>query len=474
MTVLPSKARPKATMKSALLVAILLAGLLHAVTPAQQPPPDALKFFKNYFVTGDYAVGGVGLRGRGVNGIATGAIHIADDTVPPNADILAAFLYWQVVSTSALGADSGSLPVKFNGYALKSQDANSQDAPFGKLLGLGGTPPCWSSGGTTGGSGGNKLTYTYRADVLRFLDLDDEPTSPGYGKYIVHKDYEVQLPDSGSGNALPIALGASLVVVYRTEGIGTPLSAIVIYDGGYTLNNTNPTMSQRIQGFYQPSATPHAKITHIVGSGQANKSETLLFNGATLGSSPFSASAGESWDNPTFPNPSYSTPLDLAPPPGTDVGTLTTSVSASTDCLTWGAVVFKTEVKDTDNDGLLDVWEDSTSPILDPNGQPLPILRWPDGPSGAGASSTAKDLFVEIGYMKTDADTSYGGVVKPAHTHLPTPEALKLMGDAFRDAPTPINVHFDIWNSRPWLGSPGAGLSVPCSERLRAWRRGDF
>ncbi|MGE5200198.1 MAG: PxKF domain-containing protein, partial [Rhodospirillaceae bacterium] len=38
-----------------------------------------------------------------------------------------------------------------------------------------------------------------------------------------------------------------------------------------------------------------------------------------------------------------------------------------------------------------------------------------------------------------------GGGVKPAHTHLPAPEALKLMGDAFAGAPTGrVNVHFDV------------------------------
>ena len=53
--------------------------------------PNGLNFFKNYFVTGDYTVAGVGLRGTGVNGIASGNIHFTGATaVPPNADILAA------------------------------------------------------------------------------------------------------------------------------------------------------------------------------------------------------------------------------------------------------------------------------------------------------------------------------------------------------------------------------------------------
>src|SRR6185295_18794864 len=63
---------------------------------------DALQLFKNYFITGDYAVGGIGLRGQGVRpsaslqGIlgattqnyATGTIHLSK-AVPANSDIVA-------------------------------------------------------------------------------------------------------------------------------------------------------------------------------------------------------------------------------------------------------------------------------------------------------------------------------------------------------------------------------------------------
>ena len=37
---------------------------------------------------------------------------------------------------------------------------------------------------------------------------------------------------------------------------------------------------------------------------------------------------------------------------------MATQVNQSTDCLTWGAVIVKTEVQDQDGDGLLDVWEE--------------------------------------------------------------------------------------------------------------------
>src|SRR5205809_4798846 len=70
-----------------------------------------LHYFKNYFITGDYVAAGIGLRGKGVNGIATGTINmnavpcarLVDGTVGTSgcgvagtvpSDIVAAFLYW--------------------------------------------------------------------------------------------------------------------------------------------------------------------------------------------------------------------------------------------------------------------------------------------------------------------------------------------------------------------------------------------
>src|SRR5262245_35623527 len=84
---------------------IIVAIALVFLQPVAHAQTDPLSFFKNYFITGDYAVGGVGLRGlggaSGVQGIARGAISISG--VPAKADIVAAFLYWRVVSKSTLG-----------------------------------------------------------------------------------------------------------------------------------------------------------------------------------------------------------------------------------------------------------------------------------------------------------------------------------------------------------------------------------
>ncbi len=378
-------------------------------------PGDALGFFKNYFITGDYVVGGVGVNGNGQGTIAV-------EGVPPDADLAAAYLYWQVVDKNNRGAEAGGLGVTFRGHQLSNTDGS-----FGKLLAAG-TAACTSGGGGASGSG---TTYTYRADVLRFFDVD-----PATGKLAANGLHAVRLPN---GQGLD-ALGASLVVVYRDSS--APLSAVVFYDGAYTMSATDQVgMRQTIDGFYDAGTA--AKITHVVGGGQSNTSEVLQYNGATIptstSSNPFASARSAQWDNPTF---------EVTADP--TLTAVTTSVDqgvggfSSWGCLTWAAVVYRTTVKDFDGDGLLDRWEASESPILDPNGQALPNLK------AMGALPNRKDLFIEIGYLRTGAtdaalsDYSYGGVSRLAHSHLPTLEALQMMGDAFRTAPTPIAVHFDV------------------------------
>ncbi len=289
-------------MKRALLLVILPALLLQQSVPSSAQAPDALGFFKNYFITGDYVVGGVGLRGQGVNGIATGSIVIQG--VPQGADVLAAFLYWQVVTKGDASGDSGSIGATFRGYPLSAAGAE----PFAKVLGSG-TPPCWSSGGGTGSSGGTNETRTYRADGLRYFDID-----PATGKYRINGTHEVQLPD-GNGT---IALGASAVVIYRDPNPAAPLKAIVIYDGAYTMDQTTEGMSQRIRGFYDGGST--AKLTHIVGSGQANKSENLRVNGTKVATNPFAAVQGLNWDNYTFDLTAVEVPEPPHPDGSHDLG----------------------------------------------------------------------------------------------------------------------------------------------------------
>ena len=95
---------------------------------------DALQYSKNYFVTGDYAVAGVGLRGTGTAGaggsFATGVINLSG--VPAGADIVAAFLYWQTLET---GTNATAAKGFFDGKAI-----------VGAVRGKANNPACASNG----------------------------------------------------------------------------------------------------------------------------------------------------------------------------------------------------------------------------------------------------------------------------------------------------------------------------------------
>src|SRR5437870_8975122 len=92
--------------------------MLFAQSGGHAQAADALNFFKNYFITGDYVVGGVGLRGTGVNGFATGTINMTNAAVPQGAEVLGAFLYWETVeTTNLLGA--GAKGAQFNDFDIE-------------------------------------------------------------------------------------------------------------------------------------------------------------------------------------------------------------------------------------------------------------------------------------------------------------------------------------------------------------------
>jgi hypothetical protein len=370
--------------------------------------PDTLVFFKNYFVTGDYVVGGVGLRGRGdATGWATGQITIAG--IPANSVVVAAFLYWEAIEAT-------DTPSTANGYF--------QGYPILGTLPANGiaTPPCWSRGGGTGTSNGAKHLRVYRADVAPYLVIN--------GQYQTNGNYSVKLQDSGSNGAgTPLTEGATLVVVYRN--LSAPLRSVVFYDGSWTMNNSTQYMSQDIKWFYQAAPSATGKLTHIVGDGQTNFGEYVrYFSGPTstyitLPSpnplySAFYGSLGGSWDNPTF-----TVPVDDN---ADRVATWVVPNASSFDCLSWGALVFSTPVKDQDGDGLLDIWEDKHGYADSKDGS------WVALP---GASKTVRDLFVQVDYLKnTDTSTA------PVHSHLPKQTALDAIGSAF--AKNNIVVHFDV------------------------------
>jgi hypothetical protein len=417
---------------------------------AQALPGDALPFSKNYLITGNYVVGGVTMRPQsGGNGFVTDTIPMTG--VPANADILAAFLYWETIWTDV----SQTTGAQFRGSPVTAVKKSS-------IVLNPNTAPCWSSGG---GSGAPYTLTEFRADVLRLLPVQLDANNKPTGRRLVN-DVDLQkygfplntvtLPSAGTGNQVPQSGGAALFVVYRDPT--QPLTNIAVYDG-VSLQAPGAATNQAIRGFLQSSTSHTAKMTQIVGLGAKNKTTQLYFNGTLIATDPFVGPSSSAVRALAFPTYNVTSLM-----PGNDnhdgYGEIaTTSVThgktTAYDCLTWAAIIFSTTVPDRDGDGLVDRLEDSSTDGAgnqwkDASGQPLPDLH------AMGASSAHKDLFVEIAAMVASPGTSYGVgaaqvVDAVGHNHTPTPGALKMVGDAYSnaqvvnpDGTTGIRVHFDV------------------------------
>ena len=436
--------------------AVFLAGLAVLFSPAASAQSDSLSFFKNYFVTGDYAVAGVGLKGTGVNGFATGSITM--NSVPANADVIAAYLYWGTEETSAT-------PSAVNGYF--------RDKPIvGVVVGNSNNAACWSSGGTTGTMKASGRVY--RADVLRHLPADKVKNIR-----IANGTHTVKLPDSGgngNGNVL-YTDGASLVVVYREVTAGQPglrpLRAVVIYDGAFTLAKDTPTMFQKVAGFYQAQASSAARITHIVANGQPGTSSPLMVGASTLSTTPFIGAQGARWDNKSFP-------ITL----GDDASSFTTTVTAGNNqvCLSWSAVVASMIVKDADKDGLLDTWEQKgLSAIPATSTQPASFGNCTTDPGNCvdlqamGALPNRKDIFAEVDWLSHP-----GAPGVAAHEHKPNAGAMLMVANAFQSQG--IALHLDLGPGAEYASIPNkvpatlsrGGLITDVTEMNLACRDGQF
>jgi hypothetical protein len=431
--------RHTSRFRFALLVAlcIVLAAQYGARAAAQ--PTDGLKFFDNFFVTGDYVVGGVGLWNNGA-----GQINVSG--APENADALAAFLYWQVVTSADPTVVDVNAGATFNGTPL-NVPLGVQLKPTTRGVTVG-TNACLLNGGSS------KKVHTFRADVLSLLDSDAN------GRRVINHAYPVDLPDSSDFRTL----GASLVVIYRNPDPAASLNSIVIYDGTF-VKQQSATFAQRIEGFYDP-ASVQGKVTYIAGSAQGNLRERLS-GPFTQQTNAFAATSGNAWDNVTLTTNSLAgaTYFD------TQIAPYTTGIlgSLQNDCVAVGSVIFRSAVNDADLDGLLDRWESSTnaSPIYDPRGVALPPL------ADMGALPGRKDIFIEVGAMQAAAGTTYGSTEFPlsktvesvtdafGHIHMPTPVALKDLGDTF--LAKNILLHFDVGDPATYhsLVSPGLPLGEP-------------
>jgi hypothetical protein len=400
---------------------------------------DALKFFNNWFITGDYAVAGTGLsatQGVGtiqmsgvpcVNGIGPSAT-VVPGALPGPCSVagavpaypIAAFLYWQTVENTAspVGAQG-----TFNSFAMN-----------GTLVGSDSSSACWIS------SAPQQTLRVYRADVLRFLPLG--AAAPHV--QLANGTHRVAL---GSAAGVLATEGASLVVIYRIIAPGNPLIAplrsVVIYDGEYTVRNGANPMNQTILGFYQASSTnPAATMTHIVGNGQPNSRVNLTLNGGTpqtitLDQS-FTGAQGASWDNLS---------LNFALAPNASSASTQAVKNSNSDCLSWGTVVTAANVQDTDHDGLLDIWETKG---LHRNIQASPATfggcsDYPNEPCvnlpAMGAVNGKQDIFIQIDWMHS-----------LDHSHVPKQSALDAVAKTF--AAHNIALHFDVGPNYQGLGLP--------------------
>src|SRR6266566_1606597 len=436
----------------------------------------------NYFVTGDYVVGGDVFDGKIVNGLATGTITIPDPlqststSVPAGAEIVAAFLYWETVESTNAGAITGQVG-SFNGSTIT-----------GVVLGNPKAPTSWSAGGCSGNAQGSKTMRAYRADVRPLLPVDAN------GNIQANGAFKVGLQDSGSnGNGVPISLGGSLVIIYRVLSPAVPLKSIVLYDGAAAPGNASSTITQPIVGFYQvglptppapPSLSPITEMTQIVGNGQSKKGESVLLNGTPLPNlyptvstiAAFPGIYNGSWDNATWTkdNSNINTLVHAGD------FTETTSVAPTPtngNCVNWGAIIFSTTVQDSDNDGLVDYWEQPPpNPVnLNPSGTSPGYIDAKTGQFVAlpGANPNVKDIFVEVDYLcnfnnnLNNCDPNASGYL---HSHLPKQQALDNVGNAFKKAPVDcdqtgknckgVQVHFDVGNVYQ-TALPG-GPSVAC------------
>ena len=425
---------------------------------------DPLPYSKGFLVTGDFVVGGVDFTPQAnpadANGIATGTIAI--NGVPADADIVGAFLYWEAIFTPSPGMIPSSL-VRFRGSSISPTAIKASS-----FLLQGNPATCWGAAGSSGAR-----VAEFRADVLYLLPKRLDANDKWTGKYLVNGNHTVSLPEVNGNHAINSA-GATLVIVYRDPS--QPLRKIVLYDGAFA-QPEGATVTQRLRAFYKSASTKSAKVTHIGGTGGNNQTEAVSFNGTVVSTTdPFpqtSPSSDRSWANPTYNVSS------LMPGTTTTDGfgeTATTAVSANVSpaaCRTSAAIVFSTSVADVDGDGLPDGVEDAVNGLSDPPtasspaGTPLPNLH------AMGASSTHKDLFVEINAMWAPAGTTYGSANAPysssvtsvtdsvGHNHMPTPDVLKMIGDAY--AAHGITPHFDVGDVTAYHG---LGAAYTCDAVL--------
>jgi YDG domain-containing protein len=468
------------------VIALALLALFSSVTQAQQVQ---LSYFKNYFVTGDYVVGGVSLANaaRTVSGSTisvadsinfsgvpcTSGPGLAASVIPCTsrggqpADVIAAFLYWQTIeNTAPCSPQCGS-----SGNGTFNGSANTFS---GVELGNPTVAACAANGA---GTQTNAYARVYRADVLRFL-----PINSSTNVRVGNGTQTFTLTSSSTNTQF---VGASLVVVYRLVTPGNPriapLRSVVIYDGSYTGTPGAGDLDQTMGGFYQAAKNPAARMTHMVGNGKPGFKETLTVNGSIpsgQSGAPLDGDQGPGWDVDTF---NY----NLA----ANASSVETKVVLSSDCLSWAAIITSVNVQDSDSDGIPDIGEqyglnfnpgvryDGVIPLPSPAPAPTPATfgtcqQYPNtclNLPKMGANPLVPDIFVQVDWMYDLNGTSNAdGSQNPPHSHNPQIAALNMVGGVFKAHG--INLHFDVGSDNPLFPYCQAANSAtigPCNYQAQ-------
>jgi Bacterial Ig-like domain (group 3) len=411
-----------------LLVGIILSAAQSGL--AQNGLQNPLNFGNNFLVTGDYIVAGangMNTNWTTINGTSytVGTITVPDGNpgiqagvqlekqVPTGAQVVSALLYWQTVEM--VGAKAGGPGSGQNGFfrPLLYKNSGGPASPGYAISGtnVGSTNAVTWSFGTCSGTSSNKVTRTYRADVTGGLPVDAN------GNSLANGSFEVRLPSVGTP-ATPLTFGATLVIIYRIPtgagGPSIPLNAIVIYDGGADPGAAQLSMTQQLWGLQDADRNAISRLTLIVAGGSSGRFQTVfLSSGANAlvalpslyskGLPTFPGYYGNyGWDSPTWTFTSAST--NPSNPVMEDAAYATTQVVSSTGCVSWAAAVVSTTVKNSDQDGILDIWKynphgpypgycdvalnPSCSGPGDPAWVPLP-----------GATPGQHDVFLQYDYM---------------------------------------------------------------------------
>lgn len=298
--------------------ALVLTAVLVWASPAVAAsigPQVPLTKFRSYSLAGDVVVGGIGLRNRG-----GGTLPI---TLPPDAVVVGAYLYWSLIAPEEPAA-TGTL----------------NDEPLaGELIAQTGSA-CWPTLNDANQDPPTIFTWTYRADVTSSvaatnaladlpsgLTTGDGPTAPG------------------AATAYPLLDGASLVAVYARPGDAT--RNIVLYDGARTFfaEGVSTTLDWGAPGAIAPVS---ARTVFTISNGQAFfPGDQALFDGTVIAGPTATLRAADAFDGTDGGGPiephglwdALAVDVSAIVSPGATSGVARVVSGDTFDCLTWIAQV---------------------------------------------------------------------------------------------------------------------------------------